>query len=75
MVKGVTNIIAEVNIDVEIVLAITRIIVTIVINVGHQIIWHGVLTHHYQQQLLVLGAQSSIAQSAEVIIVITVVKY
>ena len=61
MVKGVANIIAEVNVDVEIVLAITRIIVTIVINVGHQIIWHVVVTHHYQQQLLVLCAQSSIA--------------
>ena len=40
MKKGVTNITVEVNIYIEIVLAITRIIVTIVINVGHQVIWY-----------------------------------
>ena len=34
MKKGVTNIIAEVNIFVEVVLAITRSIITIVIIIG-----------------------------------------
>ena len=38
--KGVTNIIIEVNICGGIVLAITRIIVTIVLNVAHQVICH-----------------------------------
>ena len=38
--KGVTNIIIEVNICGGIVLAITRIIVTIVVNVAHQVICH-----------------------------------
>ena len=38
MKKGVTHIIVEVNIYVEIVLAITRVIVSIVINMGHQVI-------------------------------------
>ena len=36
----VTSIVVEVNIYVDIVLIITRIIVTIVMNVGHQVIWH-----------------------------------
>ena len=49
MKKGVTHIIVEVNIYVEIVLAITRIIVTIVINVGHQVIWHMDVTHHHRE--------------------------
>ena len=38
--KGVTNIIIEVNICGGIFLAITRIIVTIVLNVAHQVICH-----------------------------------
>ena len=38
--KGVTNIIIEVNIYGGIFLAITRIIVTIVLNVAHQVICH-----------------------------------
>ena len=38
MKKGVTDIIVEVNIYVEIALKITRIIITIVINVGHKVI-------------------------------------
>ena len=46
MKRGVTNIIVEVNIYVEIVLTITRIIVTIVTNVGHQVIWHVDVTRH-----------------------------
>ena len=37
MKKGVTNIVAELHIYVEIVLAKTRIIVTIVTNVGQVI--------------------------------------
>ena len=36
--KVETNIIVEVNIYVEIVLIVTRIVVAIVINVGHQVI-------------------------------------
>ena len=38
--KGETNIIIEVNICGGIFLAITRIIVTIVLNVAHQVICH-----------------------------------
>ena len=38
--KGVTNIIIKVNICGGIFLAITRIIVTIVLNVAHQVICH-----------------------------------
>ena len=45
----VTNIIVEVNIYVDIVLIITRIIVTIVMNVGHQVIWHVDVTHHHRE--------------------------
>ena len=45
--KRVTNTIVEVNIYVEIVLTITRTIVTIVINVGHQVIWRVDGTHHH----------------------------
>ena len=48
MKKGVTNIIVKVNIYVEILLTITRITVTIVINVGHQVIWCVDVTHHHQ---------------------------
>ena len=48
MKKRVTNIIVEVNIYVEILLTITRITVTIVINVGHQVIWRVDVTHHHQ---------------------------
>ena len=47
MKKGVKHIIVEVNLYVDIVLTITRVIVTIVINVGHQVIWHVDVTHHY----------------------------
>ena len=48
MKKGVTNIIVEVNIYVEILLTITRITVTIVTNVGHQVMWRVDVTHHHQ---------------------------
>ena len=48
MKKGVTNIIVEVNIYVEILLTTIRIIATIVINVGHQVIWRVDVTHHHQ---------------------------
>ena len=48
MKKRVTNIIVEVNIYVEILLTITRITVTIVINVGHQVMWRVDVTHHHQ---------------------------
>ena len=50
MKKRVTNIIVEVNIYVEIVLIIIkRIIVTIVINVGHQIIWRVDVTQDHRE--------------------------
>ena len=49
MKRGVTNIIVDVNIYVEIVLIITRIIVTIVINVGHQVIRHVDVTRHLRE--------------------------
>ena len=49
MKKRVTDIKVEVNIYVEIVLTITRIIVTIVTNVGHQVIWRVDVTHHYRE--------------------------
>ena len=58
--KGVTNIIIEVNICGGIVLAITKIIVTIVLNVAHQVICHVGKTKN-EMRILVLGAQWSIA--------------
>ena len=45
MKKGVTIVIVEVNIYAEIVL--TGIIIAIVINVGHQVIWRVDVTRHY----------------------------
>ena len=48
--KRVTNIIVEVNIYVEIVLIRTRIIVTIVINVGRQVMWHVHVMHHHHRE-------------------------
>ena len=49
MKKGVTNITVEVNIYVKIVLTIRKVIVTIVINVGHKVIWYVDVTHHHRE--------------------------
>ena len=49
--KGVTKIIiVEINIYVEIVLIRTRTIVTIVINVGRQVMWNVDLMHHHHRE-------------------------
>ena len=37
------------NKNLEIVLTITRVIATIVINVGHQVIWCVDVTHHHRE--------------------------
>ena len=42
-------VLVEVNAHVEIVLTITRIIVNIIINVGHQVIWRLDVTHHHRE--------------------------
>ena len=49
MKKGVTNITVDVNIYVKIVLTIRKVIVTIVINVGHKVIWCVDVTHHHRE--------------------------
>ena len=48
--KRAKNIIVEVNIYVEIVLIRTRIIVTIVINVGRQVMSHVDVMHHHHRE-------------------------
>ena len=49
MRKSVKNIIVEVNIYVQTVLTITRVIVTIVTSESHQVTWHVDVTHHHQE--------------------------
>ena len=43
------NIIGEVNINVEIVLTTTRIVVANVVNVGNQVTWRVDVTHHHRE--------------------------